>query len=159
ETVTLKSSGATYTLATSNPTITVTGAPANFTNGPGNTGTITALGLTGITINDTLQTGPSDESVVFADSGPNPANAYTTDFTVNLAQDHASCDSLVFNGSSMFSSATGLAATVARGNITSDTLSSVMTTGGAPLSLTATAGNISMLGVVNVSGLATLTAG
>ncbi len=119
----------------------------------GNVGTITAGGLTNITINDGAP--QSSESVVFADSG---ANTYSTPFIINLANDVA-CDSVHFDGASTFSSPGGLSVTVAHGDITSSDTSSLLTTGGAPLSLTATAGNIDLPGTVNVSGAATFTAG
>ncbi len=119
----------------------------------GNVGTITSGGLSNITINDGAP--QSNESVVFADSG---ANAYSTPFIVTLANNVA-CDSVQFDGASTFSSSGGLNVTVAHGDITSSDTSSLLTTGGGPLSLTATAGNIELLGTVNVSGAATFTAG
>src|ERR1043166_724335 len=118
----------------------------------GNVGTITSAGLANITINDGAP--PSNESVVFADSG---ANIYSTDFIINLANDVV-CDSVHFDGTSTFSSVGGLSATVANGNITSS-VTSLLTTAGVPLSLTATAGNIDLLGTVDVGGAASFTAG
>jgi hypothetical protein len=155
ESISFRSGGGSYTLTTSNPTLT--GATtANFVNNGDNTGTITAnAGLTQIRVIDTLQGAASDESVTFTDSG---ANAYSTDFVINLGND-AACDSLTFSGTSTFSGANGLAATVARGNIVSPLASSLVTTAGAPLALTGAAGNIDLLGTVNVGGAAGFTAG
>src|SRR5262249_25009936 len=136
-------------------TTTTAFAPTSATGfaSVGNVGTITSSGLTNITIIDAAP--QSNESIVFGDSG---ANVYSTDFIINLANDVA-CDSVRFDGASTFSSLGGLSATVAQGNITSSATSALLTTFGAPLSLTATTGNIDLAGTVNLSGAASFTAG
>jgi hypothetical protein len=146
---------ATSTPGTYQVTTTTAFTPTSATGftSTGNVGTITSGGLSNITIIDA--TPQSSESIVFADSS---ANAYSTAFIINLANDVA-CDSVRFDGTSTFSSPGGLAATVANGNIVCSDTSSLLTTSGAPLRLTATAGNIDLLGTVNVSGAASFTAG
>ena len=85
ETLAITSSGATYNVTT---TSTFSGAGgANFSGLGGNTGTITAAGLTQIVINDTAQGAATNlESILFNDSALNP---YTTDFSIQLTKDTA----------------------------------------------------------------------
>ena len=131
---------------TTNAGFTVVGTPANFSN-TGNTGTIDETALTQIIINDSSEPGGTQiEQLVFNDSG---ANAFTPDFQITLNQDTPGFNSLVFNGTSKFAGAGSLIASVAGGSIYSAPTSSLTAAGtSSPLTLTASAGNIHLLGQV-----------
>jgi hypothetical protein len=154
EALALTSAGATYNVTT---TATFSGAGgANFAGLGTATGTITAAGLTQIVINDTAQGAAANpESITFNNSA---GNTYTTAFSIQLAKDTAAATSLTFSGpgTSTFGAVGGLSATVAKGNIVAAAASTLITPS---LSLTATAGNVTLGGSASVVSTTILNAG